>query len=147
MNVLFVCTGNTCRSPMAEALLRHKAEQIGLDMEVKSAGIFALDGDRASKGATEVMRSIVSMGSHRARSLDNDLLQWADVVLAMTQSQLFRIISQYPEYEDKAYLLKSFAHGEDEDVEDPYGGSKAIYIRVRDELDAAVDSILDKLIK
>lgn len=145
MKVLFVCTGNTCRSPMAEALLNLVAKENEVCVEVKSAGIFALDGDRASRGAKLALRDRGDLSKHRARTLDYDLMQWADLVLVMTQSQINRIIAQYDEFQDKVYLLHQFASDIDKDVEDPFGGSFDLYKIVRDEIEEAVNKIVHKL--
>jgi protein-tyrosine phosphatase len=91
------------------------------------------------------MKNIKSLGSHRANILDLELMKWADLVLVMTQSQLFRITEIYPESTDKVYLLKSYALDQDIDIEDPYGGPVSLYKRVRDELNEAIDSIIDKI--
>lgn len=145
MKILFVCTGNTCRSPMAEGILRDEARKRNIGIEVASAGIFAVDGDRASKGARLSMKSRGGLPDHRSRFLDDEVMEWADLVLVMTGAHKRNLLTRYPQMEDKTYLLHEFATGREIDVDDPFGGPLEVYEAVRMQLEEAVKRLLDKI--
>ena len=141
--ILFVCTGNTCRSPMAEAIL--KGKQID-GFEVKSAGIYAATGNEASAHAKKVLDDHRIDHQHSSHLLDRESVQWADLILTMTGSHKNAIVHQYPETARKVFTLKEFTGEQyDVDVVDPYGGSLAIYQETYQELDHLITKAIEKI--
>ena len=132
---------------MAEAILRDEARKRNRKIEVASAGIFAVDGDRASKGARMSMKSRGGLPEHRSRFLNDQIMEWADLVLVMTGSHKRNLLTRYPHLEDKIFLLYEFATGRDMDVEDPFGGGLEVYEAVRRQLEGAIEKLLDRIDK
>ncbi|ESU34453.1 hypothetical protein G3A_01475 [Bacillus sp. 17376] len=141
--ILFVCTGNTCRSPMAEAIL--KSKQLS-GVEVKSAGVYAPNGAEASVNAKAVLEENNISHDHRSSTLTREDIDWATLVLTMTQSHKGLIINQYPFAADKTFTLKEFADvKENLDVADPFGGNEQIYRQAFKEIQKSIERILDKI--
>lgn len=112
--ILFVCTGNTCRSPMAAALFEKLAADFGLSVAVKSAGISAMNGAPAATHALAVLREREIEFTHQSLAMDVDLIDWADVILTMTDYHRQILIHEYPEAIDKTFVLKAFARSDEQ---------------------------------
>ncbi|UCZ53031.1 low molecular weight protein arginine phosphatase [Bacillus shivajii] len=111
-NVLFICTGNTCRSPLAEAVFEHK--KTSDELKAKSAGIHAMEGMPISEHSKTVLENKGFNHKHEAKVVDPSLLKWADVILTMTESHKRTLIEQFPEKVNEIYTLKEFVHDDPE---------------------------------
>ncbi len=129
-HILFVCTGNTCRSPMAEYLLRDMAKKAGMSgqLEIASAGISACDGEPISENAAEVLlERNIDANRHQAKRVSPAFIDWADRIYVMTEAHRRMIISVVPEAAAKLKVMQ---------VSDPYGGGLDIYRQCLREIEA-----------
>lgn len=111
MNILFVCTGNTCRSPMAAALLKNKMPEVN----VESAGIFASNNVPANAHAIHVLRHDNIKINHRSQQVSEELLRWADLVLTMTIEHKQSLILHHPHFQEKYFTLKEYVSAADKE--------------------------------
>lgn len=146
-NLLFVCTGNTCRSPMAAALARHAVSARGWSqVRVESAGTGAEEGTPASAHAIGVMRDLgLELAGHSTRPLTREWVKWADLVLVMSERQ--RTAARELGGGDKVFLLTEFLDGPEAGlpIEDPFGGDRATYAETRDRIWKGVEATLEWL--
>lgn len=142
MNILFVCTGNTCRSAMAAALFNKIAIEKNLDVRIESAGIFALDGEPASNEAIIAMKKYdIDLLGHHAQTINTELIEKSDLILTMTKAHKM-VLEQAAK--GKVFTICEYA-GLDGDIEDPYGGDVDEYEKCADMLYNALSKVAEKL--
>lgn len=147
--IMFVCTGNSCRSPIAEGLLRDKLKALGIkNIEVTSAGIGAPPAMPPTSEAQMVMiEHGHSIADHRSTQLVTSMVYDQDLVIVLAQNHYFYLIDALPAMKHKIFLLKDYGkNGVFEDVEDPIGQDLDFYRRCYAEIEKEIDRFLSDLI-
>lgn len=151
-DILFVCTGNTCRSSMAEALFKDILEDLGndtMDFKVHSAGIFALENQEASPQALIAMKNRgINLSDHKSRLLTEKMVEEADLILTMTSRHKKVILDIKSDAKQKVYTLKEYAYSKEEpllDITDPFGKSVSEYEKTANEIKEALKRVLEKM--
>lgn len=137
-NILFVCSGNTCRSPMAQAVFNCLAPKYGAAAEAFSAGLYTEDGLPYSENSVSALKEEQIELSGSSKRLTADLLENADMVFGMTASIGAGIMSAFPEYAEKVYKFPT-------DVSDPFGGDLGRYKIALSEISDGVKAVLKYL--
>lgn len=146
MRVLFVCSGNTCRSPLAEAVFRRLLREAGRsDIVVTSAGTGAYEGAPASEGAFLVaLEAGLDLSGHRARLLSREAVAEADLLLVMARGHLARV--ERLGGGARAHLLGDYAGAGGDEVKDPYGGDVEGYRATLEQLERLLTAARDRLV-
>lgn len=143
MNIVFVCTGNTCRSPLAEGILKKIVGDTD-DIKVLSRGLAATEFSKASDNSIRAaMQFGVDISNHRSHILTQDDVYSADLVLTMTSSQAQAIRNALPGESSKVYSIDEYTGCGD--IDDPYGGDYDVYLKCASQLMDAAKEIYQKI--
>ncbi len=140
--ILLVCTGNTCRSPMLEALIKDKVKKLNKKLEVKSAGLSVIKDDKVNIKARKALKKLNIVIRHTPTQLSQKALDRADIIITMTIDQK-RCLLQNMCYNKTHAMCEAVGY----DIYDPYGGSLEQYEYCAKELDEASQIIVDNLVK
>lgn len=149
MKILFVCTGNICRSAMAHHYMQKRVKELGIqdDYVIESAGTNAYTGDRSTDFAIEAMKKYdTNLLNHRATYIEEADVEEADLVICMTEAHKRRVLNRYPNVNDRVYTLKEYV-GETGyiDIDDPWGYGLDVYTACAKEIVDCVDKLIKKV--
>ncbi len=146
--VIFICSGNICRSPLAEVLLRERIEKRSLDLETSSAGTLGIEDHAANPDAvTAAAEMALDLRDHRSRGISHELLEDAFAIVLMGPEHESAILSRHPGFEDSLVRLWEYCPaGRDAgEIEDPLGRGLAEFRRIRDVIGEALDHWLSSI--
>lgn len=144
MNIMFVCTGNTCRSPMAEAIYNNLISKSGKTGDAISRGISVFEPEPLNPKALCALQTLgIVPENHNSTPIMADDIESVDLVLTMTTQHKMLLKAFYPKYASKIYTLAEKAFGKDSSIKDPFGGSQQVYDECANQILHAVERIVD----
>lgn len=151
MKVMFICTGNICRSAMADAYAKKIVQEQHLDIQIFSAGTYASTGEHASYNSIEVMKDYdVDLSNHTATNISDSNINEMDLILCATNSHKIFLTHYYPDLAKKIYTMKEYADEcsspSDIDISDPWGYDINVYRMCAAEIIICVDKIIQKIL-
>ncbi len=154
MKIMFICTGNICRSAMAEAMLKKMLKDRNIEnIEVCSSGIYADTGDIPTQTAIDVMQENygIDLSSHRATNIKESQIEKMNLILCATLSHKMAVVQFYPELKDKVFTMKEYAgltfEGMNFDISDLWGYDKKVYENCAKEIQQCLETIIEKIAK
>ena len=150
MKIMFICTGNICRSAMAEGMMKKLAKDDNLDLDICSCGIYAEDGNYATYNAVEAAKYYdVNIEGHRATNISKSKIREMDIILCATESHKQSVLYMYPELKEKVFTMKEYAeldkNGQDMDIKDPWGYDMNVYQNCAEEIEKCLIKIIKKM--
>ena len=146
--IMFICTGNICRSAMAEGLMRKLVNDNNKNVVVYSCGIYAEDGDMATYNAIEAIKEYgVDLREHRATNIRNSQIEDMDIILCATESHKNIVVNAYPNLKEKVFTIKEYAELDDRDIDipDPWGYDLETYRFCASTINRCLEKIINKL--
>ena len=148
MKIMFICTGNRCRSAMAHKIAEKKVKEQNKNIQVYSCGIWAQDGDIPTYEGRTVMQDYgIDLSTHRATNIKNSNIKDMDVILCATINHKLNVIAMYPELKNKVFTMKEYAGypNNDLDIKDPWGYGLDVYKKCAKEIENCIEKILEKV--
>lgn len=140
--IVFICTGNTCRSPMAEGLFKAMDGENKTGLKAVSAGVFTVDNLPASEYAITASGELgADISNHKSQVINDSIINDAKYIVCMTASHYDKILEKYPDVNDKLFTLMPA------DVDDPYGGTLDDYRKCASQIQKGISSIIERLKK
>ena len=153
MKIMFICTGNICRSAMAEGMMKKLVNEKNIkDIEICSCGIYAETGDYSTYNAIEAAKLYgADISNHKSANIRNSNITEMDVILCATNSHKQNVLFLYPNLNGKVFTMKEYAgldkNSNDMDINDPWGYDLNVYYNCAKEIEECLEKIVERFVK